>query len=56
MTGDPPLPWWTPPMPIGQVHVMPIGCICPPGANRDCERPDCPRKNPYRDTTGQPCR
>ncbi len=22
----------------------PIGCICPPGANRDCERLDCPRK------------
>jgi hypothetical protein len=22
----------------------PIGCICPPGANKDCERSDCPRK------------
>lgn len=21
-----------------------IGCICPPGANVACERPDCPRK------------
>lgn len=20
------------------------GCICPPGANRDCESPTCPRK------------
>jgi hypothetical protein len=26
---------------------MPIenGCICPPGANKECERPDCPRKD-----------
>jgi hypothetical protein len=22
----------------------PRGCICPPGANRDCESPTCPRK------------
>lgn len=21
-----------------------IGCICPPGANKECERMDCPRK------------
>jgi hypothetical protein len=21
-----------------------IGCICPPGANKECERRDCPRK------------
>ena len=20
------------------------GCVCPPGANRECERVDCPRK------------
>jgi hypothetical protein len=26
------------------VAAPPIGCICPPGANRDCERLDCPRK------------
>lgn len=24
---------------------LPTGCICPPGANRDCENPTCPRKN-----------
>lgn len=24
---------------------MQVGCICPPGANRDCENPACPRKN-----------
>ena len=23
---------------------QPMGCICPPGANRDCENPLCPRK------------
>lgn len=22
----------------------PLGCICPPGANKDCESPCCPRK------------
>jgi hypothetical protein len=22
----------------------PVGCICPPGANKDCEAPLCPRK------------
>lgn len=27
----------TPPAPI-------MGCICPPGANKDCENPLCPRK------------
>jgi hypothetical protein len=21
-----------------------VGCVCPPGANLQCERPDCPRK------------
>lgn len=21
------------------------GCICPPGANKECEAPACPRKN-----------
>ena len=26
-----------------------IGCICPAGANKDCERPDCPRKNPMKE-------
>jgi hypothetical protein len=23
---------------------MPQGCICPPGSNKDCENPACPRK------------
>jgi hypothetical protein len=22
-----------------------MGCICPPGANKECEAPMCPRKN-----------
>jgi hypothetical protein len=30
--------WMMPFMPVL------IGCICPPGANRECERIDCPRK------------
>ena len=29
---------------LGVVNPLPIGCICPPGANKDCERLDCPRK------------
>lgn len=32
---------YLPPQPI----LYPVGCICPPGANKDCARPDCPRKN-----------
>lgn len=28
-----------------QFTPLPTGCICPPGANRDCENPNCPRKN-----------
>jgi hypothetical protein len=50
MTGNP--PWWRENhIPIQQpfqpmVPLVPVGCICPPGANKDCERPDCPRKNP----------
>lgn len=23
---------------------LPMGCICPPGANKECENPMCPRK------------
>lgn len=23
---------------------LPTGCICPPGANKECECRDCPRK------------
>lgn len=48
----PPNGWYAPnpfPPPPGAV-VMPhnpplIGCICPPGANKDCEAPMCPRQN-----------
>ena len=25
-------------------NAIPIGCICPPGANLTCNRADCPRK------------
>jgi hypothetical protein len=25
-----------------------VGCICPPGANLQCENPACPRKDPMR--------
>ena len=28
----------------GHFKPQPIGCICPPGANKECERLDCPRK------------
>jgi len=34
--GAQPVPAYTPP---------PMGCICPPGANKDCENPACPRQN-----------
>jgi hypothetical protein len=27
-----------------------VGCICPPGANKDCENPACPRK-PHKNVT-----
>jgi hypothetical protein len=27
-----------------------VGCICPPGSNKDCESPVCPRK-PHRNVT-----
>ena len=26
------------------------GCICPPGANLDCQSPMCPRRNPFSGT------
>lgn len=25
-----------------------MGCICPAGANKDCEAPMCPRRNPIK--------
>jgi hypothetical protein len=28
----------------GPLYVMSAGCICPPGANKECENPTCPRK------------
>lgn len=33
------------PRPPVVVQYLPVGCICPPGANKECERPDCPRKD-----------
>lgn len=30
----------------------PIGCICPPGANKECDRFDCPRKGIKISVTG----
>ena len=30
--------------PWDKLNAAPIGCICPPGANKECERHDCPRK------------
>jgi hypothetical protein len=35
-----------PAAPTYLITAVPIGCICPPGANKECERPDCPRKCP----------
>jgi hypothetical protein len=50
--GDPPpyQPWPSYPGTIYQP--TPVGCICPPGANKECERPDCPRKNHLKATFG----
>ena len=33
-----------PKLDVGRIEFPPIGCICPPGANKDCERLDCPRR------------
>lgn len=30
--------------PYPQPAAAAVGCVCPPGANLQCERPDCPRK------------
>lgn len=32
------------PICTGRSVSFPLGCICPPGANKDCEAPLCPRK------------
>lgn len=38
-------------------HAAAAGCICPPGANLQCENPSCPRKPPRPLTaTGMVCR
>lgn len=34
-----------PPQPQIWNWAVQVGCICPPGANKDCERLDCPRKS-----------
>jgi len=34
-----------PQMPFFREAMQPIGCICPPGANKECENPACPRKS-----------
>jgi hypothetical protein len=35
----------TPQMPFFHGVMQPVGCICPPGANKECENPACPRKS-----------
>lgn len=40
-------PWGSilpPPGPTLNPTTQPIGCICPPGANLECQAPLCPRK------------
>jgi hypothetical protein len=37
-------PTGLPPMPVYSLPQTPVGCICPPGANLQCENPTCPRK------------
>jgi hypothetical protein len=32
------------PLPSYMALSVPVGCICPPGANKECENPTCPRK------------
>jgi hypothetical protein len=31
-------------IPQGMLTQPPRGCICPPGANKECENQTCPRK------------
>jgi hypothetical protein len=39
------LPSTPSPVPVSPPYVPPPrGCICPPGANKECENPTCPRK------------
>lgn len=43
-------PTWQ--VPIAQPK--PHGCICPPGAEKTCEGPLCPRRNPFARRPGEP--
>lgn len=48
-TGDfPPFPYYWPyaypQPPYPPTPTITTGCVCPPGANKDCEAPLCPRK------------
>lgn len=31
---------------MGRIEFSPLGCICPPGAEKTCEGPLCPRRKP----------
>jgi hypothetical protein len=47
--GNIPWPYYPPTNPIPNqinypIYMVPTGCICPPGANKECENPTCPRK------------
>lgn len=46
MTGDPSLYErnYRPQQVYPTLMALPVGCICPPGANKECENPSCPRK------------
>lgn len=41
-------PQGLPAMPTYSLPSAPAGCICPPGANLQCQSPTCPRKPPRR--------
>lgn len=44
---SPEVPQIPPQQPVWSVYeAVPVGCICPAGANLECARPDCPRKAP----------
>lgn len=47
--GNIPWPYYPPTNPMPSqinypIYLAPAGCICPPGANKECENPTCPRK------------
>ena len=37
---------------LGRVELPPKGCICPPTAEKTCQRWDCGRKSPQVTTSG----